>query len=46
MSDPAFLPAYRIVPLLIAAQVLFTWAGYWNLGLFLTDRTRTMPQAQ
>lgn len=42
MSDPAFLPAYRLVPLLVAAQVVFTWAAYWNLGLYISGRTRAM----
>ena len=45
MSDPAFLPAYRVVPLLIAAQVVFTWAGYWNLGIYVSGRTRIMATA-
>jgi O-antigen/teichoic acid export membrane protein len=45
MSDPAFLPAYRVVPLLIAAQVVFTWGGYWNLGIYVSGRTRTMAGA-
>jgi O-antigen/teichoic acid export membrane protein len=42
MSDPAFLPAYRLVPLLVAAQIVFTWTAYWNLGLYLSGDTRDM----
>ena len=42
MSDPAFLPAYRLVPLLVVAQVIFTWASYWNLGLYISGRTKAM----
>jgi O-antigen/teichoic acid export membrane protein len=42
MSDPAFLPAYRLVPLLVAAQIVFTWASYWNVGLYISGKTRTM----
>ena len=42
MSDHAFLPAYRLVPLLIAAQVVFTWAAFWNLGLYISGRTKVM----
>jgi len=42
MSDPAFLPAYRLVPLLVAAQIVFTWTGYWNLGLYISGNTRAM----
>jgi O-antigen/teichoic acid export membrane protein len=42
MSAPAFLPAYRVVPLLVAAQVVFTWADYWTLGIYVSGRTRAM----
>ncbi|MDQ6770298.1 MAG: oligosaccharide flippase family protein [Gemmatimonadota bacterium] len=45
MSDPAFLPAYRVVPLLIAAQVVFIWAGYWSLGIYISGKTRIMANA-
>ena len=42
MSDPAFLPAYRLVPLLIAAQVVFIWADYWTLGIYIRGKTKAM----
>ncbi len=42
MSDPAFWPAYRLVPLLLAAQIVFTWAAYWSLGVYLSGRTKVM----
>jgi O-antigen/teichoic acid export membrane protein len=45
MSAPAFWPAYRLVPLLIAAQIVFTWAMYWSLGLYLSGKTRIMGTA-
>ncbi|MBC7788365.1 MAG: polysaccharide biosynthesis protein [Anaerolineae bacterium] len=45
MSDPAFWPAYRVVPLLIAAQVVFTWAGYWSVGIYVSGRTKIMASA-
>jgi O-antigen/teichoic acid export membrane protein len=45
MSAPPFRPAYHLVPLLIAAQILFTWAGYWNVGIYLTGKTRAMANA-
>jgi O-antigen/teichoic acid export membrane protein len=41
MASPAFAPAARVVPLIVAATVLQQWTGFCNLGLFLTDRTRT-----
>ena len=42
MSSPEFLPAYRLVPLLIVAQVIFVWAAYWTTGIYLSGRTRVM----
>jgi O-antigen/teichoic acid export membrane protein len=42
MSDHAFLPAYRLVPLLIAAQIIFTWGAFCNLGLFVSGKTDAM----
>ncbi|MDQ6770672.1 MAG: oligosaccharide flippase family protein [Gemmatimonadota bacterium] len=42
MSDPAFLPAYRVVPLLIAAQVVFIWAAYWSVGIYVSGRTKIL----
>ena len=42
MSDPAFLPAYRVVPLLIAAQVVFIWAAYWSVGIYVSGRTKVL----
>lgn len=42
MSDPSFHPAYHVVPLLIAAQVIYHWVPFSNLGLFLEDRSQTM----
>jgi len=45
MSDPAFLPAYRVAPLLIAAQVVFIWAAYWSVGIYISGRTRILATA-
>lgn len=42
MSSPAFLPAYKLVPLLISAQVIFVWAAYWSTGIYISGRTRVM----
>lgn len=39
MADPAFQPAYHVVPLLVVAQIIHHWAGYANLGFFLRERT-------
>lgn len=35
-----FVPAYRVVPLLIVTTIVQQWTGYCNLGLFLRDGTR------
>ena len=42
MSDPAFLPAYRVVPFLIAAQIVFIWAAYWSVGIYLSGTTKSL----
>src|SRR5207253_230771 len=39
MVDPAFLPAYRLVPLLLVATIIQQWTGYCNFGLFLKNAT-------
>jgi O-antigen/teichoic acid export membrane protein len=44
MSDPSFLSAYRLVPLLIAAQIVFIWAAYWNFGIFMSGDTKWMAR--
>lgn len=41
MAAPAFTAAAGVVPLIVAATVLQQWTGFCNLGLYLTDRTRT-----
>lgn len=42
MSSRAFLPAYQLVPLLTAAQVIFIWAAYWNTGIYISGKTKVM----
>jgi O-antigen/teichoic acid export membrane protein len=42
MSAPAFHPAYRLVPILIAAQIAFTWGAYWSLGIYLSGKTNVL----
>jgi O-antigen/teichoic acid export membrane protein len=39
MVDPAFLPAYRLVPLLLVTTIIQQWTGYCNFGLFLKNAT-------
>ena len=42
MSDPAFLPAYKLVPLLVAAQIIFVWAAHWNAGIYISGKTQVL----
>lgn len=42
MSDPAFLPAYKLVPLLVAGQIVFVWAAFWNTGIYISGRTSVL----
>ena len=37
--NPEFFEAYRVVPILVAAQIFYHWAAYANLGLMMNDRT-------
>jgi O-antigen/teichoic acid export membrane protein len=39
MVTPAFLPAYRVVPLLLVTTIIQQWTGYANLGLYLKNAT-------
>jgi O-antigen/teichoic acid export membrane protein len=39
MVAPAFVPAARVVPLVLAATVVQQWTGYCNLGLYLKNAT-------
>jgi O-antigen/teichoic acid export membrane protein len=36
---PAFVPAYRVVPLLLVTTIIQQWTGYSNLGLYLKNAT-------
>lgn len=38
-SNPDFHEAYLVVPILVAAQVLYHWSAYANLGLYMNDKT-------
>jgi O-antigen/teichoic acid export membrane protein len=42
MSAPGFLSAYHLVPLLLAAQIVFSWSGYWSLGIVISGRTKVL----
>jgi O-antigen/teichoic acid export membrane protein len=39
MAAPSFLPAYRLVPLLLIVTIIQQWTGYCNLGLYLKNAT-------
>ncbi|HEX6750629.1 MAG TPA: oligosaccharide flippase family protein [Longimicrobium sp.] len=39
MAAPEFLPAHRVVPLILVATILQQWAAYACVGLYLRSRT-------
>ena len=40
MVAPAFLPAYKLVPILLLTTIIQQWTAFCNLGLFLTNSTK------
>ena len=40
MATHGFVDAYRVVPLILVAQILHHWTAFNNLGLFLTKTTK------
>jgi O-antigen/teichoic acid export membrane protein len=45
MADPAFLDAYRIVPIIIIAYILQAWTRYCDLGILLKENTNQIALA-
>ena len=39
IATPAFLPAYKVVPVLLVVTIIQQWTGYCNLGLYLKNAT-------
>lgn len=39
MAAPEFFTAYRVVPIVLAAYVVNAWAGFTNLGIYLSNKT-------
>jgi len=42
MARPEFHPAYRVVPILLLAQIIYHWVPFANLGLLLKERTHVL----
>lgn len=42
IADPAFRGAAAVVPVLLAAQIIFHWAAFSNFGLFQRNRTQSL----
>jgi O-antigen/teichoic acid export membrane protein len=40
MSDPKFWPAYKTVPILVLAQVIFSFFQHFNVGLLIKKKTQ------
>jgi O-antigen/teichoic acid export membrane protein len=39
MADPSYLEAYKIVPIILFAYILWTWTAFCNFGLLLKEKT-------
>ena len=46
MADPAFLSAYKIVPIIIIAYILQAWTRYCDLGILLKRKTIQIAHAE
>ncbi|MDB4575607.1 oligosaccharide flippase family protein [bacterium] len=46
MSDPAFLSAHEIVPIIIIAYILQAWTSYCNFGILLEGKTIKIAHAE
>jgi len=46
MSDPAFLDAYKIVPIIILAYIFQAWTKFCNLGILLSNKTMQIAYAE
>ena len=46
MSDPAFLDAHKIVPIVILAYIIQSWTRYCNFGILLSNKTAHMAYAE
>ncbi len=42
MAGQAFRSASQVVPLLVAAQIVFTWSDFCNLGIYLRGDSRVL----
>ena len=39
MADPAFLDAYKIVPIIVVAYIFQAWTKYCNMGILIKNKT-------
>ncbi len=46
MADPAFLNAYKIVPIIIIAYVFQAWSKFCNLGILLKAKTMDIAYSE
>lgn len=45
MSDPAYLDAYKIAPIVILAYIIQAWTFYCNLGIYIKEQSNRMAIA-
>ena len=46
MSDPAFIDAYKIVPIIIVAYIFQSWSSYCDFGILIKRKTIQIAQAE
>ena len=46
MSDPAFLGAHRIVPIIILAYIFQAWTKFCDLGILVNNKTIHIAYAE
>ncbi len=46
MSDPAFLNAYQIVPIIILAYIFQAWSKFCNMGILIEKKTMQIAYAE
>jgi len=46
MSDPAFLDAYKVAPIVILAYIIQSWTRYCNFGILLANKTAHLAYSE
>ena len=46
MSDPAFLDAYKVAPIIILAYLIQAWTKYCSFGILISNKTMQLAYAE